>query len=795
MEKGNFIMSVTELRYRRTISMIVLFLCALIKTATSQNKNSLSYQESVVLHTATSETENNKILFKANLLQHNVSGDQGASKVLNVALVDTDGNTITIQYHKIIEGKVISALQIPKEVKKGHYYIEAYTQWMQNFPRSTYARQPLAYNTSMNNFPSQHNGKTLVNVEGGTLIEGVENKVVVRSSSFENNDNKNWGAIIDNKNNVVAKLQNYTNSIGMAFLTPSYGTKYSVVLHNQERLDLPEVADNGITLNVNNLDPYTTNIRVVAAKNSRTSAPVLQGYSNGILQFTQNLRFSTKLFVDIDLDKTKIPSGILELRIVNDNGEIEASRPLWIDKNALVISLYTQNKNSEDGHSIKVTDHYENPMVSNISLSAFIQEEDSVFTNTDLNDTPTNQKKNFFIKDLELLASYYDTNIPANQSFNPIYDIQHSLEFTGRVFNLENEILRNTPIQVMSISGKQPFIRELVSDDYGILALKNLEIEGNTDIIFRTEGKDTKERLVRFEKLERTEIDIIASKTLVTTAINSTLSLTKNNTEKEILKKEPRSFKFDKESMILDEVQISGRKAKRKKINPPIYGIEVPPSRVRFQDPDRPKEMAALLSQIAGVNVFMDPINPTVTIPSATGSILFVIDGIPLSQPQSFGSFSALSSGAGGNGATGLVSGTARTTGLADVISMVSPSDIERIEVLMNSDAAIFGSRGAGGVIVIYTRNGSEYETIARKEGAITVRGYESEVSFQDYIGSLSKRDRKKEPLLVWDTSIKTDRKGEATIKLPKIEGNKKFQSNVSAVTLTGEQGETKIVL
>lgn len=88
----------------------------------------------MVLHTATKETENRKVLFKANLLQHNVKNNQSASKVLKVTLVDTDGNCIKTQYHKIINGQVISALDIPLKVKKGFYYIEAYTQWMQNFP-------------------------------------------------------------------------------------------------------------------------------------------------------------------------------------------------------------------------------------------------------------------------------------------------------------------------------------------------------------------------------------------------------------------------------------------------------------------------------------------------------------------------------------------------------------------------------------------------------------------------------------------------------------------------------------
>lgn len=264
---------------------------------------------------------------------------------------------------------------------------------------------------------------------------------------FENQNNEIIGTIIDDKNNVAAKLQNYTNSIGMAFLTPSYETTYMLVLNNQERYSLPEVSNKGVTLNVNNLDPYATNIRVVASNNSRKSKPMLKGYSNGVLQFSQKLQFKAKSFIDIDLDKTNIPSGILELRIINELGEIEASRPLWVDKNTLVISLDAQNEDSLDSHTIKVTDHLENPVVSNITLSGIILEREAAFTLKTENGSTAAQKKNTFKKDLELLASYAINKFPINENFNPVYEIQNTLQLKGRVFNLENKILRNTPFK------------------------------------------------------------------------------------------------------------------------------------------------------------------------------------------------------------------------------------------------------------------------------------------------------------------------------------------------------------
>jgi TonB-linked SusC/RagA family outer membrane protein len=75
---------------------------------------------------------------------------------------------------------------------------------------------------------------------------------------------------------------------------------------------------------------------------------------------------------------------------------------------------------------------------------------------------------------------------------------------------------------------------------------------------------------------------------------------------------------------------------------------------------------------------------------SASNDPLYVIDGFPVTNP-------ATAQGAGGS------------VGFPNVLATINPSDIESIEVLKDASAtAIYGSRGANGVVLVTTRRGKE---------------------------------------------------------------------------------------
>lgn len=90
---------------------------------------------------------------------------------------------------------------------------------------------------------------------------------------------------------------------------------------------------------------------------------------------------------------------------------------------------------------------------------------------------------------------------------------------------------------------------------------------------------------------------------------------------------------------------------------------------------------------------------------NASNNPLYVIDGFIYYNDQS-----------------GQKTGIGSIESAIDPLSFINPSDIERIEVLKDVSAtAIYGSRGANGVIIVSTKNGERGKTNVRYKGTLTV--------------------------------------------------------------------------
>ncbi len=115
--------------------------------------------------------------------------------------------------------------------------------------------------------------------------------------------------------------------------------------------------------------------------------------------------------------------------------------------------------------------------------------------------------------------------------------------------------------------------------------------------------------------------------------------------------------------------------------------------------------LAAMQGQLSGVNIVQNTGVPgggfTIDIRgrnfiNGVSDPLFIVDGVPISS-QSLGS----------NDVSGQILG-----GNISPLNAINPNDIESIEVLKDADAtAIYGSRGANGVVLITTKKGRVGET------------------------------------------------------------------------------------
>ena len=341
------------------------------------------------------------------------------------------------------------------------------------------------------------------------------------------------------------------------------------------------------------------------------------------------------------------------------------------------------------------------------------------------------------------------------------FPFQQGLDLIGYAYNLNNELLKNTEIQMLGASYANVMTQVFKTDASGRLRLENLQLVGETELVFRTTGDDSSSRLVKIVPFQERYGDKNSSKSRLDFSTQKKGKITSTS---------PWQPDAEGELIALEEVEVTEKKLQDKKTTPSNYGIE--PNKVKFQDPERPKTIPQLFLGIPGVQVVgLGNINPRIILPMAAGSgpILWVLDGFPLMQ----------------------------STGLSDIMNLVPYADVERIEVLYGPMAAIYGSRSSGGAIIIYTRSGSDLDNVSRKEGHLSFQGYFESPTFNDYIEEVIKKPKKyanSVTTLFWSPNIKTDKNGEATIRFNVPFEYKNLKLKARTVTEQGKVGSATVI-
>jgi TonB-dependent SusC/RagA subfamily outer membrane receptor len=123
----------------------------------------------------------------------------------------------------------------------------------------------------------------------------------------------------------------------------------------------------------------------------------------------------------------------------------------------------------------------------------------------------------------------------------------------------------------------------------------------------------------------------------------------------------------------------------------------------------------------------------------------------------------------------------------ASVVTSLNPSDIEIIEILKGPEAAIYGSRGANGVIAFYSRRGH-----FMKRGVIEfgMLGYYRARDF--YVPAYNSWNYKPTDYnvprtLYWKPYVMTDSEGIATIRFKNRLKILKYITTIEGMTSNGE--------
>lgn len=181
----------------------------------------------------------------------------------------------------------------------------------------------------------------------------------------------------------------------------------------------------------------------------------------------------------------------------------------------------------------------------------------------------------------------------------------------------------------------------------------------------------------------------------------------------------------------LDEIVVTGYGVQKKRV---VTGAIATLDNEKISSIPVPSGVQAMQGQVAGVDIVQTGgrpgANPTIRIRgrrsiTASNDPLFVIDGIP------------------------------QTSGTS-AINDINPQDIESMEILKDAAAtAIYGSRGANGVVIITTKRGSVGKTVVAYDGYF---GVTSALRTVDMMNGLEFADLKRETRRDdWDGAIPPD--------------------------------------
>jgi TonB-dependent SusC/RagA subfamily outer membrane receptor len=661
-------------------------------------------QQKVYLHLDKQEYQADEtVWFKAYLTDATSHQPDLLSTNLYVDLMNPSGNIVQTRILKLKNGFAHGDFSFRDTVPEGIYRIVSYTNWMKNFGSAyffstdIYVANPYfaIYATRDDVKNIKKAGKEIrresqnIDVqflpEGGNLLEGVANRIAFKALNEAGGSVEITGRVVDHQNNEVLTFQSTHKGMGSFYLTPAPRKKYYAVISLPDGSDLkialPEAMESGVSLKIET----TGKEELMVSLNSNSkpeSFPLTPTFY--LLAHTRGKPlYSAELVPDADglqlsVPKKLFPAGVTHFTLFNRQLMPVSERLVFInDSEALQVIIDPSSTlvktRQEVSSTLKVLDSHNHLVAGNFSVSVSKSsgkpENHTVQTHllltSDLRGeiedplyyfTEVNEKKETDIDHLMLTQGWRRfnwTNVTDNLSVPPLYREEKGLEIAGKI----TKEFFNIPLEGISV-------RLTVLNAYNDIYTTRSRSDG-TFIFDRLDYPDT--LLVRLEaERENGRKNLLIYLDERVTGKDETIhyytrqNLTKRGPEGRYTPPaaEEESDPFEKEN------------------NERFRIHQVPKDVIILDDHMRSYTNIAQIIQSRVAGVYVSGNNIRIR---GSGNLsgntdpLFLLDGTAVDKEHAMS---------------------------------VSPYEIERIEILKGPEAAVYGIRGANGVVAIYTRRG-----------------------------------------------------------------------------------------
>ncbi|MCX6309907.1 MAG: TonB-dependent receptor plug domain-containing protein [Bacteroidia bacterium] len=747
-----------------------------------------------------------RLWFRAYLVHSAIHTSLNLSRYIYVELLNAHNDVIIRKkIRPTDEGLFFGQLDLTPELAEGWYSVRAYTNCMRNmdeaffFRRNVYIGNGLrglsgiavnertSSNMGSSALLSEDKEKATFDVqffpEGGHLISGNMQILGFKSIGANGLGADVTGRIVDNTNKEVVAFKSSHLGMGKIILKPEAGKTYIALCEDNrgQKLSvlLPDVSSNNFSLCVQQT-PSIMSIKVLTPEQSvRTDTLYLIGCLRGlpIFQTTIPPEISEYTFSSIGMN-----SGVTQLLLLNGKGEVLSERMVYVNGNDdakvnLVLDKTNYKKRDAVHAALILKDSKENPIEGNFSVSI-----------TDDNDARIDSSettiKSYMLLQSDLKGFIENPNRyfrPENKNASSELDILMLTQGWKR--NDSKEVLVGNYAKCDAfdvergqiIHGKVqnfPARRGLSGINVSMFFLKKMHYDGAVT------GKAGRFEFLCPEFPDSTIIRIDATKKqgqFIELVIEPdsfppcTIScvfpdnLKQNNLMKSFLKKSRDRYYYQNGmmSVTLDQVVVVAKKTDTfKKIREERGSLYSDPSYTIGED--------ALSTATSILDVLM--MAPGVT-QNSTGDGVLIRNAEPLV----------------------LVDNMNYNMG---ELRNINANEVKMIDILKEpTQTAIFGSKGANGVICVYLKRGNERTVepvvLERNQKEILPLGYSLPAEF--YVPKYQVESNKQNPLpdlrstIYWKPNVKTNALGEADLFFFTADGTGTYTITAEGMAPNGE--------
>lgn len=739
------------------------------------------------------------------------------SRVLYVELVDPASRTIRQRMQlRVTDSYAPGQLSLPDSIPAGTYQLRAYTNFMRNnpddyfFTKTLTILQPQASGSTPKNLPPRQLDVQFL-PEGGQLVEGLDGRVAFKAVDAGGRSVAVTGFVLNARKDTIAGFFSLHAGMGYFAIKPEAGETYTAFIQGGDGgvtpYPMPAVQQKGVVMQVDNLSSKEY-IRVYLRHNKAVgSGPsaatlTLVAQTRGVLVQAARVPLSRSASV-VQLPRAEFPEGIAQLTLFDETNKPINERLVFVSKNEQltvgIMPTKTVYKNREKVElTITTTDAAGKPLAANLSIAAvdarLSPEADSngatitshLLLSSDLVG-PVEQPGYYFDPTRTNRAAHLDLlmmtqgwrrfawadvlagTIPAIK-----YPIEQGLSLTGRVVRPNQKDIggkvKLTFVLVRRDSTGKEGQRDFLageSDEQGNYAAYDLDFTDTTTVLIQgMKGKANRDLSIKLDQL--------LSPTVTITRVPYSPFEFRRDELAEFVKRTSEYLEIERQirrngEVLLQSVTVKAKRTQERDSRT-IYGT--PDASVKFDQNNvagRLTILDVIQGRIAGVQVTGSGFSARVQIRGAvnfSGPVepLFVLDGMPVD--------------------------------LQTILS-ISVQDVEKVDVLKGASAAIYGSRGGGGVISVLTKRGSpdsdSYQEAAPGTLVAKLPGYAPIRQFYAprYAVRNEQADRRPDyrTTLYWEPLVQTDADGKATVSFYTSDSKTNLRIRVEGATTSGRPG------